>query len=430
MSVRLEVDRIEGLGRSDTPKMLNNCCGQQFDHFAVAAHDDSLYGCLDSHQDALVFGVASHDNSLYGSFDSPQDMLVFDSNSPCGGVEALKAEASKKSHCELNVESHADKESPLVPSKDGHCIVKVVCEDLGESCDSCLNAVIDTSQSHGNLFEGLKVHDSSSNSNNSSNNTQLQLSRTPVAGNRSSLASSFGQVRPGDSPNRSGDAAGGTPTQTARSDGARADEANFPSLEREEVGKEGPTRSCSGTHVVPSSPVMQLSCDNLFLNSSYDYRHLMAAVESRHEPCVVSNVNKTTAQALSQTHCLQHPRKHAVVYNIPSTPSSSSTSADDDFDMVIRQQWDLHMVALGSLGRNKRWGGAYWKCWYDGVIIDGTEDRAVKRVSASAVDVAVKRVSASAVYVDNSAGKTLLVADGDLPSTDGFDANACGHVDP
>ena len=84
------------------------------------------------------------------------------------------------------------------------------------------------------------------------------------------------------------------------------------------------------------------------------------------EPCAVSNVNKTTAPALSTTalfttsrHCCTTSRHLLAV-----------TSSDADFDALVREMWSSHLATLGSLGASKGWGGNYWKIWYDGMVLD------------------------------------------------------------
>ena len=117
-----------------------------------------------------------------------------------------------------------------MPSEDGQYVVGVACEDLIEGC--CQKA--DSYPSHTSLFEGLRIHEHSNSSNNNSNdNLQSLLSRTPVAGNRSSLASSFGQVPVGESLTGAAPFPGRRADSSLDAEGARIEEANTPSLRRE-----------------------------------------------------------------------------------------------------------------------------------------------------------------------------------------------------
>ena len=52
------------------------------------------------------------------------------------------------------------------------------------------------------------------------------------------------------------------------------------------------------------------------------------------------------------------------IHIAPSSSTTSSTSpADRAFDELIRELWQSHVKALGTIGASKGWGGSYWQKW-------------------------------------------------------------------
>ena len=60
--------------------------------------------------------------------------------------------------------------------------------------------------------------------------------------------------------------------------------------------------------------------------------------------------------------------------------------ADDDYDQMIRTQWEEHLKAMRpGLARSKGWGGQYWRRWLDSVILESGDDHDDREQSLESV---------------------------------------------
>ena len=224
------------------------------------------------------------------------------------------------------------------------------------------------------MFDGLIISNDYDNNSNDEIETQLEIDLHPCSFLR--------QPSEPCQPDRSRASGEEVPTHVLGQacDGLR--DGLIPNKESGRLGEanvQGPIQATviSGTHV-STSCVSLVDCNafHSLSHHTFDHFHLLNGIMSRSAQFVpTAHGDRDCLQHRSDQNCLQHPRSSSS-----STTSSSSNlgpisaSADADFDSLILQLWRRHVADLGSIGRTKRWGSPYWKCWYDDVCLDSFED--------------------------------------------------------
>ena len=62
----------------------------------------------------------------------------------------------------------------------------------------------------------------------------------------------------------------------------------------------------------------------------------------------------------------------------PSAVSSRRLSADDDYEVLVRELWESHLLELDpQVAATKRWRSGYWKKWHESILLtcDDVESR-------------------------------------------------------